>query len=496
MSLQVWLPLTTNNLKQQGLSNLTFKNTDTTNTAYNTSGKLGGCFENKSLTAGGLVSNETVTLGINQSIFCWIYVKEFNSSSNFSGVVGQHRYQSNCGMGLNLKYLSATTGKLSISTGNGTSRTYNTYTGNTTLNANTWYHVGYTYDGSTIRFYVNGVLDGTTAITNMSVPADYISVFAWSVSGTTGNAVYGNYKSKMLINDVRIYDHTLSVKEISELTKGLVCNYKMEYVLGTDESDVSGNGYNATIGSPSTLNTNISTDSKRYNTCYNFTSTSEYLVSPTIQTSGFSNSFTISWWSKNTNMSGQMAWGFADGNRLNMYPSGAFCWNTGDGASNPFVTDAGANISFSPYNGGWHHYAVTGNGTVNKFYIDGVYMGHSTTYKGITGTQIYISGWSSAVNYRWIGQMSDFRLYSTVLSDSDIAALYKTMFSIDNHKNLFSGELYEDDAMSFRRTGVSEVNYAGVNVQTSTNTHTGICENTDEAKIGNGYTSFNSYIEM
>jgi hypothetical protein len=44
----------------------------------------------------------------------------------------------------------------------------------------------------------------------MSVPADYLTVFCWSMSGTSGSSVHGDYKLNGSLNDVRIYDHCLS----------------------------------------------------------------------------------------------------------------------------------------------------------------------------------------------------------------------------------------------------------------------------------------------
>ena len=111
--------------------------------------------------------------------------------------------------------------------------------------------------------------------------------------------------------------------------------------------------------------------------------------------SGFANSYTFSWWQYNIG-SNNMPWGFSDGNRLNPYHTGNLCWNTGDGSSNPFVP----NITSSTLYNAWHHIAITGNGTDTKLYIDGEYKGKATTYKGLTGTQIYISGWDASANYK------------------------------------------------------------------------------------------------
>ena len=226
MSLVVWLPLN-GNLENKGTSNLQFT-AISTNTSINASGKIGQCYGNNSFSAGGLCSNTTINLGQHQSMFCWFKFTSLNSSSTLgAGLVSQHRYSSNTGMGITIRYVSSTTGYLSVNTGTGSSRTYNTYYGTTLLQANTWYHGGYTYDGSTIKIYVNGNCEKTQAYSNMSVPADYITAFCWSMSGTSGSTVYGDYKLNGLLNDVRIYDECLSPLQVHELAQGLVLHYKL-----------------------------------------------------------------------------------------------------------------------------------------------------------------------------------------------------------------------------------------------------------------------------
>ena len=228
MALQIWLPLR-GNLNNYGVSNLTFT-TVSSNTAVNTSGKVGSCYYNNSNSAGGIKSNAQINLGDKVSMFCWVKLDSFFASSNLTGILGQHRFSSNQGMGITMKYVSSTTGKLSLNTGNGSARTYNTYTGNTTLNAGTWYHVGFTYDKSTsvINFYVNGEFDGTATYVNQKNVADYVQLFGWSFSGTSGSTIYGNYQLKGSLNDVRIYDHVLSIKEIKEISKCLILHYKLD----------------------------------------------------------------------------------------------------------------------------------------------------------------------------------------------------------------------------------------------------------------------------
>lgn len=185
-----------------------------------------------------------------------------------------------------------------------------------------------------------------------------------------------------------------------------------------DDRIIDSSGY----GNHGTKNENItiSTSTPRYSYSTKFVSGSH--IHTTLVTSGFANSYTFSWWGKYSNYSGHMMWGFSNGNRLNLYmSSGNFYWNTGDGSNNPF------NVSASTYGDNqWHHFAVTGDGTATKLYIDGEFKGNAKTYKGITGTTIYMNGWDSGTSYNFNGQLSDFRLYATELTDSDILTLYHT----------------------------------------------------------------------
>ena len=221
MSLQIWLPLTQGTgIQNQGLSDANFKSSGITLTTNDGMGSCYSCAGN-----GYVISNKKIYLGKEQSVFCWVKLNSFNSSSSLTGICGQHRYNSHRGMGINLIYASATTGYLGISTGNGNSRSYKDYKGQILLTAGNWYHVGYTYDGSKIKLYVNGVLDKEYSFSNMNVPEDYFQAFQWSLDTFNTGGVQGGYAMNGYLNDVRAYDHVLSLKEIKELAKGLMLHY-------------------------------------------------------------------------------------------------------------------------------------------------------------------------------------------------------------------------------------------------------------------------------
>lgn len=206
------------------------------------------------------------------------------------------------------------------------------------------------------------------------------------------------------------------------------------------ETDVSGYGRHGTMTTTATY----TESSPRYDGCYTINNCQIY--TPSMPTSGLANSYTFSWWSKIADMSGKMAWGFSDGNRLNVYPSTYFCWNTGDGGTTYFQNANGTGVSFTPYNGAWHHYAVTGNGSTTTLYIDGTVIGTARYYRAVTGSQIVLSGWSlSDDNYKWsVGSLSDFRVYATCLSADNIKELYNAPISIDNEGNIYAMEFISE----------------------------------------------------
>jgi Concanavalin A-like lectin/glucanases superfamily len=86
--------------------------------------------------------------------------------------------------------------------------------GTAQLALNTWTHLAVTYDGSTLRLYVNGTQVSSKAVTG-AMPA-----------GTQplrigGNAIWGEYFAG-LIDEVRIYNRALSSAEIgSDMTRAV-----------------------------------------------------------------------------------------------------------------------------------------------------------------------------------------------------------------------------------------------------------------------------------
>jgi hypothetical protein len=102
-------------------------------------------------------------------------------------------------------------GKVRFSVGS----TYFDYVeGTTTLQPGKWYHLVGTYDGTTQKIYVNGLLDGSRLYSGQLSSNTAPLFIGLCISGETG-AKYGYFTG--IIDEVRIYNRALNSDEIAEL---------------------------------------------------------------------------------------------------------------------------------------------------------------------------------------------------------------------------------------------------------------------------------------
>jgi Concanavalin A-like lectin/glucanases superfamily/Domain of unknown function (DUF1929)/Bacterial Ig domain/Kelch motif/Galactose oxidase, central domain len=86
----------------------------------------------------------------------------------------------------------------------------NSVAGPSALPPNTWTHVTFTYDGSTLRLYMNGSLVRSN---NTNGGANPLMITSSGALRIGGNAVFGEY-FRGTIDEIRIYDHALSPADI------------------------------------------------------------------------------------------------------------------------------------------------------------------------------------------------------------------------------------------------------------------------------------------
>lgn len=177
--------------------------------------------------------------------------------------------------------------------------------------------------------------------------------------------------------------------------------------------DCSGYQNNGTISG----SLSCSTDSPRYNKSCKFGSG---IIGTT---SGFASAQSYAFWANVIDKTAQIV--FVDGaSKLGFgISSGYFLCNTEGGTSTVY--------SISNLTIGWHHFAVVNN----LLYIDGVLQENRSdinNYWLYSGSMLEIGNRSNGTSYPWKGQISDFRVYATALSEEDIKELYNTSCIINS----------------------------------------------------------------
>ena len=239
MSLQVWLPLN-GDLHNQGLMPITFS---TTTVNWNAAGKIGQAFSTLNSNVIGTCPNLNGVTTFSLTFWCF---PKTNSSitTNWCNIIALGSKSADNSTSAEFRFESSYGNTYILSHHNNSGDPIGGGTASLVSERDKWYHVAVVVNNEshTIRYYVNGVqlttsgflkthngghLDGTIKLANENVDPD------------------------CLLNDVRIYDHALSAKEIEEIAKGLVLHYKLD-----------------DIYSESTTNL-ITTIDGLSNTCYN-----------------------------------------------------------------------------------------------------------------------------------------------------------------------------------------------------------------------------------
>jgi hypothetical protein len=124
---------------------------------------------------------------------------------------------------------------------------YYSVLGSTTISLNTWTHIAAVWDGSELRVYVDGVLDGTTTgvIGAFQTCTDPLRIGANQLSeGWSGNldavGIWSTARTSTEIN-------TTMASCLTGGEAGLLALYNFDEASGTTAGDMTGNGYNGTL---------------------------------------------------------------------------------------------------------------------------------------------------------------------------------------------------------------------------------------------------------
>lgn len=249
--------------------------------------------------------------------------------------------------------------------------------------------------------------------------------------------IHGNMKSDLYIKNLKLEKSSTSTpytpapEDNSQFYDNII-------------PDISGYQNNATV-KDSTCPT-WSDDSPRYLGSYEFNGENQY-ISGLSPVSSNTKEFTISFWTKLNNTSGVMTFytarkGIGSGVALFFVNKNIRFDDNAQFAFN-YTCDLSSNK--------WTHLCVTRNNTSKKIYINGKLVDSTSKVGDMQniGQHFTIGGSESSdsgiADMNWLnGNISDFRIYTTALSESDVLDLYQSSASLDSQGNLMlTGEVIE-----------------------------------------------------
>jgi len=313
--------------------------------------------------------------------------------------------------------------------------TVTTVTGNTTISANTWYHLAAVYnaDSDVQEIYVNGSLDIRTSnkIDKLGASATN-GIKIGAMPGGSANDFTG------VIDDVKIYNLARTPDQIMQdylQGPGPITYYDFEEGSGTTANDKSGQGYNGTI----TAGTGGWKKGK-IGRAYDFDGANTAIVSSQTANTNFTSGFTISAWIKPDNK-GEYQEGVGSGAGIivsknsNINGDGGILYSFSQGANVLVLGVNGSNFKSSGALtlGQWQHVivTVTPNATVTH-YVNGVVSGTPGTTNALsnitTGNNLCVGNRSGSgtcsTDRTFDGLIDDVKIYNYALTPWQVAQEY------------------------------------------------------------------------
>lgn len=313
-----------------------------------------------------------------------------------------------------------------------------------TLEVNKWYHITAIFKDSTAYLYINGK------------PAEETPFYTINYLPKFDNANYiyigGNSTQvgKCDINDVRIYNHALSLLEIKTLNQALMFHYSFNFPNTQLIANETG------LSSPTTISAITLVSQQNLpigNYCGKFNGSQSRILFPIGKNKFFTNDYTISFWAYPLTTEQAVYFGdqqLANGNKFNFE---RYVGDDGEGFTmkyNGSAVPGTENIKeLKTPTGEWTMISITYTDSTLTFYKNGE---KKTSIKNFIPevdknyTDNMEIGRGGRTDTAFNGYMSDFRLYSSALSDQEIKELYNCGGRISNLGDALTGSFVEDSS--------------------------------------------------
>ena len=338
-----------------------------------------------------------------------------------------------------------------------------------------WYYVGLTYDGNTMRGYVNGQLAGAKNLIRATP-----SSLHYAIGASDSTSLGDGTPSKMKLGAFHVYNTSLSQQQIlnnynytksnyiytGSMSIWIDANDSTSYISGTSVSDLSGNGYTHSLTSGATLSTVYGF--KSFDCTTGLKRIEVNGTGPTLPTTGYtyvawarliSNNFSSYRTLLYTNISG-------DKYTPITIPDGTNTLGWWDINTNQFISSGHGLTSSVDV---WVQYAVVGDSSSQTYYVNDTQVGNTIPY-GIGTTTHWGLGNNATANQPF-GYVGNMMLYNKKLTLDEIKQNYDALknvykngdFVVDNLKLYFN----PSSLLSYPGTGTTINDLTG-NVLTGT----------------------------
>lgn len=271
-----------------------------------------------------------------------------------------------------------------------------------TIPVGTWTHVGITYDGATLRLFLNGVQDGSRTIALDSEPTGGM---IFGASKSFGNLWNGG------IDEVSIYNRQLTATEMKD-------QYNSTWWKFNETSGIVGSD-SASYSQSTTLTNGASFASGRVGNALYLDGIDDYATTPNVANPGTS-SFTATAWVKHDGAASTAKYVLQqDGinGKIWLYRDNTGVVGTYLGGLPLLGT---TNIPVNQ----WVHLAVTYDGTTAKVYMNGV-LENSAARTVTSEASGIIIGASKTFGNLWKGWIDDTQVFNRALSSTEISDQYE-----------------------------------------------------------------------
>jgi hypothetical protein len=284
--------------------------------------------------------------------------------------------------------------------------------GNTVLNPGQWYHVAATWDGTTAKIYVNGVLDNSPGTAKAApISTDTRPLY---IGGRPGTDYFDG-----MIRDARIYNRPLTATELVQ-GSGLVGWWKFSEGSGTSAADSSGMGNTVTLAASAGWTSDCAGNNNALLTngaASGTASTTAAFNPPDVGT--------VAFWLRSTGAPGGVARiiGLGGDWELRQQVNGTVVTDLcGDGGSTICTVTPLTEV------GRWYHVAFTFDSSNNTYaiYVDGQLEASGTNSVDMVqqAAAVLSFGTRTGATEYWSGALRDVRVYNRKLCPSEIQSLY------------------------------------------------------------------------